>query len=81
MADPLNDRRIVSEEEWVKARKELLKKEKEFTALRDQLSQQQRDLPWVAVDKEYVFEGGEWKTNAVRAFQRKKPTISLSLHV
>jgi len=47
MADPLNDRRIVSEEEWVKARKELLKKEKEFTALRDQLSQQQRDLPWV----------------------------------
>jgi predicted dithiol-disulfide oxidoreductase (DUF899 family) len=49
--------KIVSEEEWVRDRKVLLKKEKEFTALRDQLSQQRRDLPWVAVNKEYVFEG------------------------
>ena len=51
----LKDHKIVSEEEWVEARKALLKKEKEFTTLRDQLSQQRRDLPWVAVNKEYVF--------------------------
>jgi predicted dithiol-disulfide oxidoreductase (DUF899 family) len=56
MTDPLKDHKIVSEEEWVEACKALLKKEKEFTALRDQLSQQRRDLPWVAVNKEYVFE-------------------------
>ena len=53
----LKDHEIVSKEEWVGARKELLKKEKEFTTLRDQLNQQRRDLPWVAVNKEYVFEG------------------------
>ena len=47
----------ISKEEWVEARKALLKKEKEFTALRDQLSQQRHNLPWVAVNKEYVFEG------------------------
>ena len=41
----LKDHKIVSEEEWVEARKALLKKEKEFTTLRDQLSQQRRDLP------------------------------------
>jgi predicted dithiol-disulfide oxidoreductase (DUF899 family) len=42
MTDRLKDHKIVSEEEWVKARKALLKKEKEFTTLRDQLSQQRR---------------------------------------
>ena len=40
----LKDHKIVSEKEWVEARNALLK-EKEFTTLRDQLSQQRRDLP------------------------------------
>jgi len=48
---------VVSRDEWIENRKQLLAKEKEFTRLRDQLSQQRRDLPWEAVDKEYVFEG------------------------
>jgi predicted dithiol-disulfide oxidoreductase (DUF899 family) len=47
----------VSHDEWLAARKQLLAEEKEFTRLRDQLSQRRRDLPWEAVDKEYVFEG------------------------
>ena len=54
MTEPLKDQKIVSEEEWVEARKALLKKEKEFTAVRDQLIQQRLDLPWVAVNKEYL---------------------------
>ena len=37
MPDLLKDHKVISEEEWVEARKELLKKEKEFTVLRDQL--------------------------------------------
>ncbi len=56
MAD-LKDHKIVTKEEWLESRKDLLKKEKEFTIFRDQLSQQRRDLPWVEVNKEYVFEG------------------------
>lgn len=48
--------KIVSREEWLTARQDFLTKEKEFTRLRDKLSQQRRELPWVKVDKEYVFD-------------------------
>lgn len=48
---------IVSPEEWLAARKALLTKEKEFTRLRDRLSAERRALPWVKIEKPYVFEG------------------------
>jgi predicted dithiol-disulfide oxidoreductase (DUF899 family) len=48
---------VASREEWIKARRALLAKEKEWTRLRDRLSAERRDLPWVRIDKEYVFEG------------------------
>jgi predicted dithiol-disulfide oxidoreductase (DUF899 family) len=67
--------KIVSEEEWVEARKALLKKEKDFTALRDQLSQQRRDLPWVAVTKEYVFEGQNGKQTLSELFDGRSQLI------
>ena len=51
------EHRVVSQEEWLAARKQLLRKEKDLTRLRDQLSAERRELPWVRVDKEYVFEG------------------------
>jgi predicted dithiol-disulfide oxidoreductase (DUF899 family) len=44
--------KIVSGEEWLQARNVLLKKEKEFTSSRDQLSQQDLDLPWISINKE-----------------------------
>jgi len=47
--------KVVTQEEWLKARKELLSKEKELTRLRDQLSLERRSLPWVKVEKEYSF--------------------------
>ncbi len=53
--------RIVSQSEWLAARKNLLAKEKEFTRKRDELSQQRRDLPWERVDKEYIFDGPNGK--------------------
>jgi predicted dithiol-disulfide oxidoreductase (DUF899 family) len=49
--------KVVSEAKQLEARKAFLAKEKEFTRLRDQLSQERRELPWVKVDKEYVFDG------------------------
>jgi predicted dithiol-disulfide oxidoreductase (DUF899 family) len=49
--------KVVSPAEWLAARKELLKKEKEFTRLRDELSQKRRELPWEKVEKAYVFDG------------------------
>jgi predicted dithiol-disulfide oxidoreductase (DUF899 family) len=53
----MESHRVVSQNEWIEARKQLLTKEKEFTRLRDQLSRQRRELPWERVEKAYVFEG------------------------
>ena len=47
---------IVSREEWLADRKRLLAREKEFTRLRDELSRERREMPWVRVDKDYVFD-------------------------
>jgi len=49
--------RIVTREECLAARKAHLQKEKELTRLRDQLSAARRELPWVKIDKSYVFAG------------------------
>jgi predicted dithiol-disulfide oxidoreductase (DUF899 family) len=53
----VNDHRVVSHDDWIEARKELLAKEKEFTRLRDEMTSRQRALPWEEVEKEYAFEG------------------------
>ena len=47
----------VSREEWLEARKQLLADEKELTRRRDELSRRRRELPWVKLEKNYVFEG------------------------
>jgi len=62
------DHQVVSRTEWLVARKDLLAKEKEFTGLRDQLSQQRRALPWVKVDKAYLFEGPNGKETLAELF-------------
>ena len=49
--------KVVSSEEWLEARKAHLAREKEFTRQRDELSRQRRELPWVKVGKNYVFDG------------------------
>ena len=52
---------VTSSEAWLAARKELLKKEKEFSRQRDELTQMRRDLPWEKVEKEYTFDGHDGK--------------------
>ncbi|MGH6789259.1 MAG: DUF899 domain-containing protein [Pseudolabrys sp.] len=47
---------VVSQSEWLAARKALLAKEKEFTRARDELSRQRRKLPWVKIEKNYMFD-------------------------
>jgi len=59
---------VVSREAWLAARKALLLEEKEFTRLRDRLSQRRRDLPWERVDKPYVFEGPDGKETLAELF-------------
>jgi predicted dithiol-disulfide oxidoreductase (DUF899 family) len=71
----MESHRIVSQDEWIEARKQHLAKEKEFTRLRDQLSAQRRELPWVCVDKDYVFEGPGGKQSLRELFAGKRQLI------
>ncbi len=67
--------KVVSQAEWLAARKELLKKEKEFTRLRDELSRQRRQLPWEKVEKAYDFEGPKGKETLVELFGGRSQLI------
>ncbi|MDF0645980.1 MAG: DUF899 family protein [Nitrospira sp.] len=51
--------RAVSREEWLAARFELLKEEKDLTRRTDEVAQRRQALPWVRIDKEYHFETDE----------------------
>ncbi|HET7285452.1 MAG TPA: DUF899 family protein [Nitrososphaeraceae archaeon] len=75
MTGSLEHHEVVSRNEWLEARKMLLKKEKEFTILRDQLSQERRKLPWIAVDKEYIFEGPKGKETLSELFDGRSQLI------
>ena len=66
---------VVSQEEWLASRKALLSKEKEFTGLRDRLSAERRELPWVKVDKEYVFDGPGGKATLADLFDGRSQLI------
>src|SRR6202047_5125916 len=57
----MQSKKIVSREEWIEARKAHLGHEKEYTRARDRLSEERRALPWVKVDKTYVFDGSNGK--------------------
>jgi len=68
----MNSRReqpaVVPHAEWVAARKELLRKEKEFTRLRDEISRRRRALPWERVEKQYIFDGPRGKETLADLF-------------
>jgi predicted dithiol-disulfide oxidoreductase (DUF899 family) len=67
--------KIVSQEEWIAARKELLREEKEFTRLRDRLSEKRRALPWVRVDKPYMFDGPNGKETLPQLFEGRNQLV------
>jgi predicted dithiol-disulfide oxidoreductase (DUF899 family) len=67
--------RVVTPDAWLKARLKLLAKEKEFTRLRDQLSQQRRELPWERVEKQYVFDASEGKDTLAELFENRSQLL------
>jgi predicted dithiol-disulfide oxidoreductase (DUF899 family) len=66
---------VVSRKEWLAARTALLKKEKKFTRLRDQLSKERRQLPWVKVDKDYVFDGPQGQETLSELFDGRSQLL------
>jgi predicted dithiol-disulfide oxidoreductase (DUF899 family) len=62
-------------EEWLAAREELLKREKEHTRLGDEIAQQRRDLPWVPVDKEYRFDTEDGEQTLAELFEGRSQLL------
>jgi predicted dithiol-disulfide oxidoreductase (DUF899 family) len=66
---------IVSRDEWLAARKQLLTKEKELTRLRDQINADRHALPWVKVEKPYVFDGPNGRQTLADLFDGRSQLI------
>ena len=71
----MSSHQVVSREKWIAARKEHLAKEKQFTRQRDELARVRRELPWVKVDKNYVFESPRGKVSLADLFEGKSQLI------
>ena len=66
---------IVSRDEWLTARRALLKAEKEVTHLRDKLAQERLALPWVRIEKEYVFDTPEGPRTLADLFEGRSQLL------
>ncbi len=64
--------KAVSPKEWEAARQKLLVKEKELTRARDALAAERRRMPWVAVEKEYEFDGPKGKASLLDLFDGRR---------
>lgn len=71
----VKEHKVVTQKEWLAARKRLLIKEKKFSKARDQLNRERRALPWVKVEKEYVFDAPEGKVTLADLFCGKSQLV------
>src|SRR5438552_10682157 len=67
--------KVVSREEWLVARKKLLAKEKQLTRQRDAIAAERRQLPWVKVEKNYVFDSPSGKKTLADLFEGRSQLI------
>jgi predicted dithiol-disulfide oxidoreductase (DUF899 family) len=67
--------KVVAQEEWLAARKELLVKEKELTRLRDRVNADRRRLPMVRIDKPYTFEGPNGAVGLLDMFEGRQQLV------
>src|SRR5437868_13028850 len=74
-ASEMNHSRIVSAQEWEAARQQLLVKEKELTRARDALAAERRRMPWLAVEKQYEFDGPKGKASLLDLFDGRRQLI------
>ena len=69
------EHKVVSEKQWIAARKKFLAEEKKFTRLRDQLNAKRRALPWIRMMKPYVFAGPDGKETLADLFAGKSQLV------
>jgi predicted dithiol-disulfide oxidoreductase (DUF899 family) len=71
----MTDHELVAREAWLEARKALLAEEKALTRERDRLSAARRDLPWVRIEKSYVFDGPDGDESLGDLFEGRSQLI------
>ena len=71
----MNTPQIVSPQEWDAAREQLLVKEKELTRARDALAAERRRMPWLAVEKDYRFDGPRGPASLLDLFEGRRQLI------
>jgi len=71
----LENHKVVSSAEWIAARKKLLAKEKELTRLRDAIAKERQQLPWVKVEKNYIFDTPAGKKSLADLFGGRSQLI------
>lgn len=75
-SDPgMENHRVVSRDEWVAERKALLVREKDLMHLSDQVASERRALPWVRVDKSYVFDAPGGQRTLAELFQGRRQLL------
>ena len=71
----MTDHPIATHDEWLEARLELLTAEKEHTRLGDDLARRRRDLPWVRVDADYVFDTADGEATLADLFDGRSQLV------
>src|SRR6202167_3411627 len=71
----MTNHKIGTREQWLSARLELLKAEKELTRRSDALAQRRQELPWVRIDKEYRFETDAGTVSLADFFQGRSQLL------
>jgi len=66
---------VVSRQQWIEARKAFMAREKELTRAREAVSEQRRNLPWVKIDKNYVFDGSSGKVTLGELFKGRPQLV------
>jgi predicted dithiol-disulfide oxidoreductase (DUF899 family) len=66
---------VVSKDRWLAERKALLAREKELTRLRDQVARERRALPWVRIEKDYVFATPEGRRTLAELFEGRRQLL------
>jgi predicted dithiol-disulfide oxidoreductase (DUF899 family) len=74
-AHDIKDHKVVSQEEWRSARIKLLKDEKELTKHGDDVAKKRQELPWVKIEKEYIFDTDEGELSLADLFKERSQLL------
>ena len=66
---------VVTPDRWIAQRKKLLAREKELTCLRDEIAEQRRALPWVRVEKDYMFDTPQGRRTLAELFEGRRQLL------